>query len=215
MTFLVPIVKFFFLTKNGNQKGHEYHKGLKIANFSYLMRSKVTLPGFAEVNFNSLKSIGHVGWSRNCRFAGLGRPWVILGKSSFYLMKSAENSWVCSGSMNTTVHWAYRGQVLSLISNLQYHTDPGKKKFWKSEHVHFLNIFWQNQTMCAAPHAPGFQTMHMPRDGANTVDSYIYRHWWKLVFLSANRQTHTVLCSAVCTIAAAFTIFCVLAKLTH
>ena len=149
MTFLVPIVKFFFLTKNGNQKGHEYHKGLKIANFSYLMRSKVTLPRFAEVNFNSLKSIGHVGWSRNCRFAGLGRPWVILGKSSFYLMKSAENSWVCSGSMNTTVHWAYRGQVLSLISNLQYHTDPGKNFFWKSEHVHFLNIFWQNQTMRA------------------------------------------------------------------
>ena len=61
LTFLVPIVKFFFLTKNGNQKGHECHKGLKIANFSYLMRSKVTLPRFAEVNFNSLKSIGHVG----------------------------------------------------------------------------------------------------------------------------------------------------------
>ena len=51
----------FFLTKNGNQKGHECHKGLKIPNFSYLMRSKVTLPRFAEVNFNSLKSIGHVG----------------------------------------------------------------------------------------------------------------------------------------------------------
>ena len=49
--------------------------------------------------------------------------------------------------MNTTVHWAYRGQVLSLISNLQYHTDPGKKKFLKSEHVHFLNIFEPNLTM--------------------------------------------------------------------
>ena len=43
--------------------------------------------------------------------------------------------------------------------------------------MHFLNIFEPNQTMCAAPHAPAFQTMHMPRDGANTVDSYIYRHW--------------------------------------
>ena len=92
-----------------------------------------------------------MGWPRNCRFAGLGRPRVILGKSSFYLMKSAENSWVCSGSINTTVHWAYRGQVLSLISNLQYHTDPGKNFFWKSEHVHFLNIFEPNLTMWGVP----------------------------------------------------------------
>ena len=46
LTFLVPIVKFFFLTKNGNQQGHECHKGLKIPNFSYIMRSKVTLSRF-------------------------------------------------------------------------------------------------------------------------------------------------------------------------
>ena len=126
---LVPIIKFFFLTKNGNQKGHECHKGLKIPHFSYIMRSKVTLPRFAEVNFNTLKSIGHVGWPRNCRFANRWKARVILGKSSFYLMKSAENSWVCSGSIKTTVHWAYRGRVLSLISNLKYHTEPGKKNF--------------------------------------------------------------------------------------
>ena len=61
LTFLVPIIKFFEFTKNGNKKGHEYHKGLKIPNFSDLMRSKVTLPRFVEVNFNTLKSIWHVG----------------------------------------------------------------------------------------------------------------------------------------------------------
>ena len=133
--FWFPLLSFFFLTKNGNQKGHEYHKGLKIANFSYLMRSKVTLPRFAEVNFNSLKSIGHMGSPRNRRFANRWRARLILKKSSFYLMKSAENSWVCSASMNATVHWAYRGQVLSLIFNLQYHTKPGK-------------IFFENRSTC-------------------------------------------------------------------
>ena len=61
LTFLVPIIKFFVFTKNGNKKGYKCNKGLKIPNFSYLMRSKVTLPRFAKVNFNTLKSIGHVG----------------------------------------------------------------------------------------------------------------------------------------------------------
>ena len=69
----------------------------------------------------------HQGSPRNCCFAKLGRSRVILGKSPFYLMKSAENSWVCSGSKNPTVHWVYRGQFFSLFFNLQYHMDPAKR----------------------------------------------------------------------------------------
>ena len=38
----------FFLTKNGNQKGHECHKGLKISNFSYLMRSSASSQGLRK-----------------------------------------------------------------------------------------------------------------------------------------------------------------------
>ena len=63
--------------------------------------------------------------------------------------------------MNATVHWAYRGQVLSLISNLQYHTDPAKKEFQKSEHVHFLNIFEPYQTMWGA--SKHFDGIEAPR----------------------------------------------------
>ena len=46
LTFLVPIIKFFVFTKNGNKKGYKCNKGLKIPIFSYVMRSKVTLPRF-------------------------------------------------------------------------------------------------------------------------------------------------------------------------
>ena len=54
-----------------------------------------------------------------------------------------------------------RGHFFSLISNLQYHRDPAKKKFWKSEHVHFLNIFEPNLTMCAAPRGAGLSARRL------------------------------------------------------
>ena len=38
----------FFLAKNGNQQGHECHKGLKISNFSYLMRSSASSQGLRK-----------------------------------------------------------------------------------------------------------------------------------------------------------------------
>ena len=48
LTFLVPIIKFFLFTKNGNKKGHECHKGLEISNFSYFMRSSASSQGLRK-----------------------------------------------------------------------------------------------------------------------------------------------------------------------
>ena len=48
LTFLVPIIKVFLFTKNGNKKGHECHKGLEISNFSYFMRSSASSQGLRK-----------------------------------------------------------------------------------------------------------------------------------------------------------------------
>ena len=48
LTFLVPIIKFFVFTKNGNKKGYKCNKGLKIPNFSYLMRSRASSQGLRK-----------------------------------------------------------------------------------------------------------------------------------------------------------------------
>ena len=48
LTFLVPIIKFFVFTKNGNKKGYKCNKGLKISNFSYLMRSSASSQGLRK-----------------------------------------------------------------------------------------------------------------------------------------------------------------------
>ena len=48
LTFLVPIIKFFVFTQNGNKKGHECNKGLKISNLSYFMRSSASSQGLRK-----------------------------------------------------------------------------------------------------------------------------------------------------------------------
>ena len=48
LTFLVPIIKFFVFTKNGNKKGYKCNKGLKISNFSYFMRSSASSQGLRK-----------------------------------------------------------------------------------------------------------------------------------------------------------------------
>ena len=135
LTFLVTIIKFFVFTNNGNKKGYKCNKakGLKVPNFSYLMRSSASSQGLPKPILIICDS-----------FASRTTTELL-----FILMKSDENSWVCFGSINTTVHWAYRVPVFSLISNLKNNTDPGKKKK-KSEQVHFLNIVEQNLTMKSA-----------------------------------------------------------------
>ena len=80
---------------------------------------------------------------------------------------------------NTPPYWSHI--ALETASNLGFAKIARYQGL--SESQDFLNLLLAFRTMCAAPHAPAFQTMHMPRDGANTVDSYIYRHWFPLLFL--------------------------------
>ena len=171
MTFFVPIIKFFLFTKNGNKKGHGCNKGLKISNFSHLMRSSASSQGLRKPILIACVSFA----SRMTTELSFCRTWEAPSDFGEKSVLPYENSWKQLTFLRLQGSHCdlgiVRGHFFSLISNLQYHRDPAKKKFWKSEHVHFLNIFEPNLTMRAAPQLAALKTMEMLLNGNDTKDS--------------------------------------------
>ena len=73
----------------------------------------------------------HQGWQRNCCFANRWRSRVILGKSPFYLMKTAENGWLSSSSRAPTVHWVYWRVIFFHYFPISYTIGTQRKKNFK------------------------------------------------------------------------------------
>ena len=86
----------------------------------------------------------------------LGGPEWFLGKVRFTLWKQLKTA--DFPPLTGLPLWFGYSKGSFFFTNFQSPIPYGarKKKIWKSEHVHFLNIFEPNLTMCAAPHIVWF-----------------------------------------------------------
>jgi hypothetical protein len=147
--FWFPLSSLFFLQKMGTRKDMNVTKAWK-------SQISATLWGLAQVRKVCASQYWyhviylHQGWQQNCRFANRWRARVIFGKSPFYLMKSAKNSWFSSGSTNTTVHWVYWRVIFFHYFPISYSIGTQQKKNFKDRSTCTFWTFLGQIWLCAA-----------------------------------------------------------------